>query len=127
MKKNNLINLIIILLLFVGCAAKGPFFKPKESSKNIYLNSHPEIKEQIRQAIISGDIILGMSKDDVIVTWGKPDRIFPEGVPRFKYEPPPWNEQWFWKGNFLRTFSQDCTITFVENKVSNVQCDSVWK
>ncbi|MCB9771321.1 MAG: hypothetical protein H6754_02055 [Candidatus Omnitrophica bacterium] len=121
----KLFNLMLFTLIFIGCASSSPFVKPSQNSARVYLKAHPELDSDVKQAISNGNIILGMSKNDVLAVWGKPDTIFLKDKPRFKYEPPPWNEQWVWKGAFFRTFSQDCTITFSDDKVENIQCESI--
>jgi hypothetical protein len=40
-----------------------------------YFNDHPELSEQIKQCIRKGTIVLGMTKEQVTASWGKPDDI----------------------------------------------------
>ena len=120
------LNMLFFAILLIGCTTYGTPMKHTQETKRVYLATHPELSADIKQNIRGKKIKLGMSKNDVTAIWGKPDKIFPKNIQRYKYEPLPWNEQWEWKGALFRTLSQDCIVTFVDDKVDNVQCDSFW-
>ena len=124
--ENKWIYLIILALITTGCTTYGPLIKPDKKAQTIYLNKHPELSQDVKVNIKNRQIIEGMSKEDVRAIWGNPDKISFENDPFRKYGDWEHREYWDWKGAFFRSFSQDCTITFIKEKVVNIQCDSFW-
>ena len=59
-----------------------------------YVDNHPELSPQIRAAILNGKIILGMAKESVRASWGKPNwgnrSVHTFGV----------HEQWVYDGQY---------------------------
>lgn len=62
------------VLLLNGCS-KTPILKPFYSSRKAYVENHPALDYDIKQAILDGIVIRGMTKEHVLATWGKPNRI----------------------------------------------------
>lgn len=56
------------------------FFFPHPVRNEIYAKMHPELPEPIRQGILLRDPAPGMSKNQVLAAWGRPDRIIEEGM-----------------------------------------------
>jgi len=48
-----------------GCAAKY---------RQRYINSHPDLPEEIKECILSRNIVKGMSKEQALLSIGKPDK-----------------------------------------------------
>ncbi len=64
-------SLVIFLCLgLVGCATSAPLLRPSQNSRQEYVNSHPESSPEIKQAILEGKVIKGMTKEDVRAGWG---------------------------------------------------------
>lgn len=59
----------------LGCATGGPIMKPSLTSRQEYVQNHPELSPEIKQAILAGQVINGMTKEAVRVSWGEPTRI----------------------------------------------------
>ena len=69
-----------------------------------YINDHPELSERIKQYILKEKIVLGMTKEDVEASWGKPNDIH-RSVYSFGV-----HEQWIYGSrNFL--YFEDCILT----------------
>ena len=56
------------------------FFFSHPVSNEIYTTLHPELPEPVRQGIVLRDPFPGMSKNQVLAAWGRPDRIVEEGM-----------------------------------------------
>ena len=41
-------------------------------ARHFYVNQNPDISEEIKSAILNGNLIVGMKPADVVATWGKP-------------------------------------------------------
>jgi len=100
--KNNLILLAIFLL--VGCAAGNNLTKPTHNTRQEYVNSHPQLISEIKQAILRGKVVKGMSKDDVFAAWGEPTRISAETS----------GEGWFYDQPFI-SFSPKKSVSFTKD------------
>lgn len=60
-----------------------------------FFNTHSEISKQIRDCILENKIIVGMTKDDVVASWGKPEDIH-RTVGSWGL-----NEQWVYSNRYL--------------------------
>ena len=82
--------LIPIIFLLCGCISPrvNPFDDPIKRQemfakiineaniqKNEYLKLHPNTSPQVRKSIFACQVILGMTKDEVAITWGYPGDI----------------------------------------------------
>ena len=47
----------------------------QESIRKAYVAGHPELNEQTKQAILNGEILIGMTKEQLIASWGDPLEI----------------------------------------------------
>jgi outer membrane protein assembly factor BamE (lipoprotein component of BamABCDE complex) len=74
--RRTLIALAILVAgvtLIAGCATTdGTAIK-----RSLYVDDHPEISELMADAILNGQIMVGMTSDMVQVAWGKPVRVEP--------------------------------------------------
>ena len=65
MKLRLLILGLAIMVSISGCATKR---------RHQYINSHPDLSEEIKDCILSHNIVKGMSKEQVLLSIGKPDK-----------------------------------------------------
>ncbi len=63
--------LFAVALLFGGCSSTNR----SAMQRSLYVDQHPEISEQVADAILNGQIMVGMSQEMVQVAWGKPVRM----------------------------------------------------
>lgn len=80
--------LIFLLLLAMGCA---PLVKTSFSHRQEYVNSHSGLSLEIKQSILKGEVMNGMTKEDVLAILGKPTRISAEQ----------YGESWFYDQPFF--------------------------
>jgi len=45
---------------------------PRKSLRERYVRDNPELKTNIKRAILDGDVIVGMSKEQVYASWATP-------------------------------------------------------
>lgn len=62
-------NLFIVICIFliIGCATSK---NPTE-----YINKHPELSREIINSILTAKVGIGMTKEQVEASWGKPIRV----------------------------------------------------
>lgn len=58
--------IITALFLFLSCTP------PKKHMRERYVNDTPELKSDVRKAILAGDVIVGMNKEEVYASWATP-------------------------------------------------------
>lgn len=125
MRKNLLLGIGIIFLL-AGCASvEGPVSKKHYSSaenpaylqevleynRKQYLKEHPVLAPKLRQAILEGRLIKGMSKEEAKASWGAPDIVYRTVTNNIV------NEQWVYKDNIdrLNLEKRSVYLTFRDN------------
>ncbi len=75
------VSFTLILLLLNGCATLDKIFednrefgiKATKESREEYVKNHPELSELIKGDILKGSVRQGMTTEQVIASWGKPD------------------------------------------------------
>ena len=67
--------LIVVVLITSSSCASVPFKKITLNNRTVYVNEHPNLKESIKDAILKGKVIIGMSFEDVRAVWGEPNEI----------------------------------------------------
>lgn len=72
---------IFLVILITGCATTSQARASNHESRKNYVESHLELSLGIKQAILQGKVIEGMTKQDVFATWGEPNNTS-------KYEEP---------------------------------------
>ncbi|OGX40109.1 MAG: hypothetical protein A2984_03160 [Omnitrophica WOR_2 bacterium RIFCSPLOWO2_01_FULL_41_12] len=81
--ESQMISLLSVFMI-IGCAtvnqatinqAKTPDY---ESRRRYVHVKHLKLSSQIMQAILQGRVIEGMTKKDVLATWGKPSQVYGE-------------------------------------------------
>jgi hypothetical protein len=65
-----LTSLLAGLALVAGCAVNSGAGK-----RSLYVDSHPELDVVYAEAILNGQIMVGMSQEMVEASWGKPSRV----------------------------------------------------
>ena len=70
--KKMILYVFGFIFVLIGCAAGGPLLKPGFSFRSGYINNHPELAVGVKNAILKGEVIKGMTKDEVRASWGKP-------------------------------------------------------
>lgn len=126
--------IILNLLILSGCITprKNPYNDPgyinsklQEISKNDlakkneYINTHPNLSQEIKDAILSYNVIIGMAQDDVIATWGNPVNVTrntsPLGIFDVWYYDIP-AENFAYTRHFCLSFQNGKLINFIENR-----------
>ena|SRR3989338_4974368 len=87
----------VFLLTVTGCAVNGPLIKPSQDTRREYVSKHPWLDKEIKQAILEGKVIKGMTREDVRAAWGKPSK-----TDDFSTDPNAWwydsdGEGWWYK------------------------------
>lgn len=66
MSFNKILFIIILIMsLLIGCSV----------SREGYISAHPELNPKIKEAIIKGEVLEGMTEDEVKASWGRPYQI----------------------------------------------------
>lgn len=60
----------VISMFLAGCVSQTHMKR-----RMAYVESHPNIESAMKQHIMNGDIALGMTKDEVIASWGEPSQV----------------------------------------------------
>jgi len=58
------------VLVLSGCAADQA-----ATRRNTYVDEHPDLSEMMAEAILNGQIMVGMTEEMVKVSWGSPARV----------------------------------------------------
>ena len=119
LRKNIVLGVLIISIY--GCSTAGPLVKPDSNSRKIYVNSHPELNQEIKQSILNGEVIVGMTREQVRITWSEPSSISNSSNSKYYDEG---KEGWYYKGSFMQVLAPNCTVTFKDGIVTSVYCGS---
>lgn len=66
MSSNRILLIIVLIMsLSIGCAV----------SKEGYISAHIELNPKIKEAIIKGEVLEGMTEDEVRASWGSPSQV----------------------------------------------------
>lgn len=79
MAMNKIIFSLLSVLVIFGCVTNGEMVKTNFNSRQEYVNTYPEMSLEIKQTILEGKVIKGMTKADVLAAWGNPSRIEENG------------------------------------------------
>jgi hypothetical protein len=61
-----------LILVAAGCTSQGGVGK---DSRSLYVTEHPEVPQKYATAILTGEVLVGMSRDMVRAAWGDPTRM----------------------------------------------------
>lgn len=117
-----LLIIFVITLLFttILCAANDLVLKPNQYSRREYVNNHPELSPEIKQAILEGKVIEGMAKDDVIAAWGEPTTIDDLSTNKNAWWYEENSEWWYYKASFFSS-ERSKSVKFKNGIVVRVQ------
>lgn len=68
--------ILSLSLLLCSCATTSQAKMPNSESRKNYVEAHPDLSLEIKQAILEGKVIEGMTKEDVLATWGEPNEKY---------------------------------------------------
>lgn len=71
-------NKLLVVLLYLGlagCASTPMLNRPPVNERMVYVQTQ-SVEPDIKNAIIHGLVIKGMTREDVLTSWGKPIRKF---------------------------------------------------
>lgn len=80
----QLILILFVMIMIQGCSLRSLRYawdprvyaedkvEKEKARRETYVNSHSNINRKIEQNIIAGKISLGMTKNDVLASWGHP-------------------------------------------------------
>ena len=63
---------IVVALLAAGCAGQA---QVRTDTRSLYVTENPETPTPFANAIMSGNVILGMTPAMVVAAWGQPTRV----------------------------------------------------
>ncbi|MDD3375052.1 MAG: hypothetical protein PHY73_04945 [Candidatus Omnitrophica bacterium] len=69
------LSIFLFFFTLLGCVSTKPFGVPDRNSRQEYVQANPEISDNIKKAILEERIVVGMTKEQVAATWGKPSSI----------------------------------------------------
>lgn len=81
----------LVVLVALGCAGGG---QVSDETRSLYVTQNPETPPKFANAVLTGQIMIGMNVDMVTASWGEPTRQEPvDNDERF-------DERWVY-GNYL--------------------------
>jgi outer membrane protein assembly factor BamE (lipoprotein component of BamABCDE complex) len=92
----SLLTLIALLCVaaLIGCQATT---MSKQHARRLdFVNSHPELPQELKQAILDGKVASGMTREIVVASWGNPTRI-----EEIRTEDDGDRESWYYGNYFL--------------------------
>ena len=66
---------ILAVVLLAACTSAPPFSPGRDAER--YVAAHPKLDRDIAAAVLAGEIVVGMSADDVRAAGGAPAALFP--------------------------------------------------
>lgn len=66
-KKQLIVAWMMGILLLSGCATYDYALQRRQE----YVNSHPKLSEDTKKCILEGKVAIGMTKDEVVASWGE--------------------------------------------------------
>ena len=115
--KKFVLLLVLVCFLFSGCATLR---------QEGYVKGHPEINDKLKEAILGSKIYKGMTKEEVIASWGEPEKKGKvlggfESTPFFSLSLKPFilaEEEWVYSvGDYQRDRFGDYTGINVKRRV----------
>lgn len=108
----SIITLLLPLML-IGCATVSQAKMPDYNSRRLYVENHPGLSSEIKQAILKGKVIEGTTKQDVLATWGEPSRIF-----HYDGSDETYGEHWYYDQP-IYSFAPRRTVRFSKSGIVN--------
>lgn len=97
----------ILTIFLIGCN------KPKEqpiSPQEKYISSNPDTPEDIKTAIREGTVKIGMTSEQVIASWGEPQKIDVFSSEENSYK------RWIYNGNKPALYWKDGKVSKMDKK-----------
>lgn len=129
--KKMILCLIMFALFLTGCVAVlGPISGKKYSSEDDlrylqevleyerkqYIKDRPALDAAIKNLILEGRLMRGMTREEVKASWGKPDIVYRTVTNNIV------NEQWQYKDiDYLNMQQRSYYLTFKDNKLDKWQ------
>ena len=66
---------LLLVLCLIGCTSINVNKKDTEASRKEYLQNHPNIDIETKEAILEGPILVGMTKEQVVAMLGDPKKV----------------------------------------------------
>ena len=63
----------LVCLFFISCVGSPIWIR--KTAREDYIKTHPEISSQMRDAILNGDVLIGMTTEQVFASRGQPYKI----------------------------------------------------
>lgn len=104
---------LLLSFLIIGCATTGQAKMADAKSRQYYVDIHTGLSTDIKQAILKGKVIEGMTKEDVLATWGEPSRILPYNGSDDTY-----GEDWYYDQPFF-SFAPKKYVRFSKSGIVN--------
>jgi len=77
--KVKILSLMAIVLVFMGCTVlrnlNPHLYPPTVKERQAYVETAPQLTPAQREAVLNGDIIIGMTRDDVKASRGRATKI----------------------------------------------------
>jgi len=72
--------LLVLVMMLSGCATFEKLLSEEPSNyeqhmREMYIDSHPELSDEIKNKILNGKIAIGMTRTEVELILGKPNHI----------------------------------------------------
>jgi hypothetical protein len=71
----RLLFLILMMAGVAGCQTPNSLIRDPDARVARYLEKHPERPAALRDALTAGEPYVGMTRQEVIFCWGKPDKV----------------------------------------------------
>ena len=67
--------LMLMMVGLAGCKTPGFLIRDPDARVASYLAKHPERPAALQEALVAGEPYVGMTRQEVIFCWGKPDKV----------------------------------------------------
>lgn len=67
--------LVVALATMVGISVSDNQKARVDAQRQAYIENHPGLNEATGQAIAQGDLAMGMTPEQVVISWGKPNSV----------------------------------------------------
>ena len=74
MMNMKFVGLVVLVLVFFGCGKKVEV-QQQVSAQEKYVQAHPDLSDEMKKTILDETVCIGMTEEQVLASWGKPDDI----------------------------------------------------
>lgn len=68
-----MIPLSILFIFLLGCSSIPGY--STTASRQGFVSAHPDLSEKIKNDILNKSVSIGMTKDQVLASWGRPSTV----------------------------------------------------